>query len=258
MNLTKANYHSLQANTEYWSVSQFKSFMDCQAKAVAEIYGKYTQPKTDALLMGSYVDAWFQGSTALDTLLDNHPEMFNKRTGELKAQYQKADRAIRRAEQDPVFMSYLSGLPQVLMTGELFGEDWKVLIDFLHDDKIVDLKFMKDMKPVYKGGEWKPFIDAWGYDIQGYIYQQIVKQNTGKELPFYLAVITKEEVPDIELIHIPQWRLNGVASLVEHYIEEFSPIKRGIAAPERCGVCDYCKQTKRIVKPIEYEELLDE
>ena len=258
MKLTKANYHSAEANTEYWSVSQFKSFMECEARAMAELNGKYERPKTDALLMGSYVDAWFQGSSELDMLLGKHPEMFNKRTGELKAQYQKADRAIRRAEQDPLFMKFLSGQSQVLMTGELFGEDWKVLVDFLHEDKIVDLKFMKDMKPIYKEGEWKPFVDAWGYDLQGYVYQQIVKQNIGEELPFYLAVITKEEVPDIELIHIPQWRLNGVASLVEHYIKEFSLIKRGKAIPERCGTCEYCRQTKRLLRPIEYEELLDE
>lgn len=258
MKLTKSNYHSIQANTEYWSVSQFKAFQECEAKALAEVYGKYKRPQTEALLMGSYVDAWFQGSTALDTLLGNHPEMFNKRTGELKAPYQKADKAIRRAEQDPLFMKFLSGSPQVLMTGELFDEQWKILVDFLHDDKIVDLKFMKDMKPVYKNGEWKPFIDAWGYDIQGYVYQQIVKQNTGEELPFYLAVITKEDVPDIELIHIPQWRLNGVASLVEHYIAEYSPIKRGKRLPVRCQKCDYCKQTKQLIRPIEYEELLDE
>ena len=258
MKLTNANYHSIEANINYWSVYQFKSFMECEARAMAELSGKYVPPTTDALLMGSYVDAWFQGSSAIDTMLNNHPEMFNKRTGELKAQYQKADKAIQRAEQDPFFMSYLSGISQSLMYGELFGEDWKILVDFLHDDKIVDLKFMKDMKPVYKNGEWKPFIDAWGYDIQGYIYQQIVKQYTGEELPFYLAVITKEEVPDIEIIHIPQWRLNSVASLVEHYIAEFAPVKRGKRPPKRCELCDYCKSTKLLTRPKEYEELLDE
>ena len=256
MKLTKANYHSLQANAEYWSVSQFKSFMECEARAYAELNGKYERPETESLLMGSYVDAHFAGT--LGKFTEEHPEIFNKRTGELKAQYQKADRAIERAEQDPFFMSYLSGISQSLMYGELFGEDWKILVDFLHDDKIVDLKFMKDMKPVYKNGEWKPFIDAWGYDIQGYIYQQIVKQYTGEELPFYLAVITKEEVPDIEIIHIPQWRLNGVASLVEHYIAEFAPVKRGKRPPKRCNTCDYCKSTKLLTRPKEYEELLDE
>lgn len=256
MLLTTANYHSAKANRAYWSVSQFKSFMECEARALAEIDEKYVRPETESLLMGSYVDAHFAGT--MESFTCWHEEIFNKRTGELKAQYKKAERAIERAEQDPMFMKYVSGLPQVLMTGELFDEDWKILIDFLHDDKIVDLKFMKDMKPVYKNGEWKPFIDAWGYDIQGYIYQQIVKQNTGEELPFYLAVITKEEVPDIELIHIPQWRLNGVASLVEHYIAEFAPVKRGKRPPKRCESCDYCKQTKLLTRPKEYEELLDE
>ena len=146
---------------------------------------------------------------------------------------------------------------QRVMTGELFGVKWKVKTDSLHDDKIVDLKLMKDIEPVYKDGERKTFIDAWGYDIQGFVYQQIVAQNTGKELPFYLAVITKEKNTNIEIIHIPDWRLKSAGELVKHYIQRYARVKAGEIAPERCGVCDWCRDTKVITKPLEYDELVE-
>lgn len=257
MLLDRDNYHGLKANLEYWSVSQFKTFLECEAKGVAEVKGYYKRPETDALLMGSYVDAHFADN--MDAFMVKHPEIFNSRTGALKAQYQRADLAIERVERDELFMNYLAGDKQQIMTSELFGEKWKVMIDFYHkDEMIVDLKFMRDMKRIYKGGEYKTFIDAWGYDIQGFVYQQVVKAVTGKELPFYLAVITKEEVPDYDIIHIPQWRLNSAGEMVRYYINKFAPIKRGEELPKRCEKCDYCKQTKRLSKVTEYEDLLEE
>ena len=259
MLLKQDNYHSLKANKEFWSVSQFKTFKECEAKGYAEVRGAYKRPTTDALLIGSYIDAYFSGVGRLALFSHEHPEIFNSRTGELKAQYKKAETMIERAKRDDLFMTFLDGDRQKIMTGELFGEQWKIMIDFYHEDEmIVDLKVMRDMQKVYKDGEYKPFIDAWGYDVQGFIYQQIVKANTGKELPFYLAVITKEEVPDIDIIHIPQWRLKSAGEMIRHYIGKFGPIKRGEVAPERCEKCNYCKETKILTKVTEYEELLDE
>ena len=254
MNLDKSNYFSLKANQEYMSVSQFKSFMDCEAAALAEVEGTYERPTTKALMVGAYVDAWFSGE--FDDFTNGHPEIF-KKDGSPKADFIQADKCIVRCESDPLFIQYMSGDIQQIMTGELFGISWKVKIDSLHDDKIVDLKVMRSMEKVYKDGEWKTFIDAWGYDIQGYVYQQIVAQNTGKELPFYLAVVTKEDVPDIDIIHIPQWRLNSAGALIEHYVKRFDAIKKGEVEPKRCGKCDYCKSTKVLEEVTEYEDLLD-
>lgn len=255
MKLTKDNYFSTKANTEYWSVSQFKAFKDCEARAMAELNGEYVRPETKDLLIGSYVDAYFSGE--LDTFIGNHPELFNKRTGELKVDYQRCDEIIKVAEFDPMFMDYMNGEKQVIMTGDLFGVQWKIKVDVLHDDKIVDLKVMRDMQPIFKDGERKMFIDAWGYDIQGFIYQQIVKANIGKTLPFYLAVLTKEKVPDHEIIHIPDYRLNSVGEMVKYYIGKYDPIKRGDEKPTKCGVCDWCRTQKKLVKPLEYEELIE-
>lgn len=258
MILNERNYHSLEANREYWSVSQFKAFQKCQDAAMNELTGEFIRPTTDALLMGSYVDAYFSGSG--EEFQMNHPEIFNSRTGKLKAQYQKADRAIERVERDKLFMKFLSGRKQVILTGHLFDERWKAKIDFLHTDMIVDLKFMKDMKAVYdeNDGTRKPFIDYYGYDIQGFVYQQLVKKAAGEEIPFYLAVITKEEIPDYDIIQIPQWKLNSAGEYVKHYLKEYVSVKRGEIHATRCGSCQWCRETKVLQKARSYEDLLEE
>ena len=143
------------------------------------------------------------------------------------------------------------------MTAELFGKPWKVKIDSLHDDKIVDLKYMRDMSSVYKGGERKPFVTAYGYDIQGYIYQAVVEAVTGKHLPFYLAVVTKEDPADIAIIHIPDKFLNVNKGMIEHYLPEFDAVKQGKVEPVRCESCAYCRQSKILTSAVEYETLLE-
>lgn len=253
--LNNDNYFSKEAMMEYWSVSSFKAFRDCSAAAMAELTGDYVRPTSEAFLQGGYVDAHFSGTLA--EYLDEHPEIINKRSGELKAAYVKSRAAIERAEEDPLFIQYVSGDTQVIMTGELFGVPWKVKIDSLHDDKIVDLKYMRDMGSVYMDGERKPFVQAYGYDLQGYIYQQVVEQNTGKHLPFYLAVITKEDPANIELVHISDKFLNVNKGMVEHYLPIYDAIKRGEVEAERCESCAYCRQSKKLTGPIECEDLLE-
>lgn len=255
MVLTEQNYHSTEANKAYWSVSQFKAFRDCQASAMAELTVEYERPVSEAFLQGGYVDAHFSGT--LPEYLALHPEVVNSRTGELKAAYMKARQAIERAESDELFREYVGGKSQVILTGELFGKQWKVKIDSLHDDKIVDLKYMRNMDPVYKDGEWKSFVTAYGYDIQGFVYQSITEQATGKHLPFYLAVITKEDPADIEVIHISDKFLNVNRGMIEHYLPEFDAVKQGKAEPSRCGSCAWCRQSKKLTGAVEYEQLLE-
>lgn len=254
MEITNSTYFSEKAQMDYFGASQIKSFIQCENKALAEIKGEYKRPYSKALTMGSYVDAWFSGE--MDEFQELHPEIF-KKDGSLRADYEKCDQIIERAKQDPLFMEYMSGDPQKIMTGELFGYPFKIKMDSYHEDQIiVDLKVMASLLPVYKDGEWKTFVDAWGYDIQAYIYQQVVKYNTGKELPFYLAVLTKEDATDLEIIHLPQWKINSAEAIVKHYVKEFDDVKRGKREPKRCGKCDWCRATKVLAEPIEYEDLL--
>lgn len=239
MKLTKANYYSPKANKEYMSVSQFKAFETCEAAALAEIRGEYVRPKTTSLLVGSYVDSYFEGS--LDTFTEENPEVF-KRDGTLKAEYRKAEEIIRRIESDPLFMELLSGEKQVIRTGEIEGIKIKIKIDSLLPDKIVDLKIMKDFSPVWKNGERMAWFAAWGYDLQGAIYQAI----EGGNKPFILAAATKETVTDIQGVEIPQDFLNERLGYFKGMVRHYDEIKRGLIEPVRCEHCDYCKATKKM------------
>ena len=258
MELTNATYFDPTFQQAYFGASQFKSFLDCEARTMAELNGEWEEPKSKALLVGSYVDAAFSGES--DDFVAAHQEIFNSRTGELKADFKAAENMLKRAYADEMFMRYMSGEPQKIMTGELFGVPVKIKMDSYFPGKmIVDLKCMRDMKPIFKNGEWQTFVKAWNYDIQMYIYQTIEAQNshTGR-LPCYLAVITKEEEPDIQIIELPQWLLDGAEPIVEHYIQHFADVKAGKVKPKRCEHCAYCKRTRQLTKTLKYEELLEE
>lgn len=252
MRLTQRNYFSKKANLHYMSVSQFKAFDRCQAAAMAEIGGETTREETTALLVGSYVDSYFEGT--LDKFIKAHPEII-KRDGTLKAEYIQADAIIERIKRDRLFTEYMSGKKQVIMTGEIQGVPVKIKVDSLLPDKIVDLKIMRDFENIYdveKGS--LPWFEAWGYDIQAAVYQEIVRQNTGKVLPFYLAAATKEKKPDIDIVHINPKTIEFAFTYFKESAPMYDAIKKGIIEPERCGKCDYCKETKVLTEPTDSEE----
>lgn len=248
MSLTNENYFSLENQMKYMSVSQFKSFEQCQASALAEITGNFEREKTTAILVGSYVDAHFEGS--LDLFKAHNPEIFTK-SGELKSNFRQANEIINRIEEDALFMKYMSGDKQVIMTGEIEGVPVKIKIDSFHIDKIVDLKIMKDFLPIYKSEQGRlNWVQAWQYDLQGAVYQEIVRQNIGKTLPFFLASATKEKVTDINIIQIPQEYLDVELEHFKKNVQFYDAIKHGLIPPERCEHCDYCKTTKVLTEPV--------
>lgn len=252
--ITNETYFSPENQMKYFGTSQFKSFMGCEAKALAEIKGEYVREPSVALLVGSYVDAHFEGT--LDIFSAKNPEIFTNK-GELRSNFTQANEIIARLERDEMFMRYLSGEKQVIRTGTLFGHEWKIKIDSFHPGKaIVDLKVMKDFEPVWVAGQGKlHFIDAWGYDLQGAIYQAI----EGNSLPFYIAAATKEtNGTDLEIFHIPQNKLDTALKIVEAYIDRFADVKSGKIEPKRCGRCPYCKATKVLTSVTEYKEMSDE
>lgn len=242
MTLTNENYYSPEANQEYMSVSQYKDFRKCEAMAMASIRGEWERPMTTALMVGSYIDAWFEG-----TLVDfcrNHPEIF-KKNGTLKTDYVQAEEIIGFVQKDPLFMRYMAGRKQVILTSELFGAKWKIKIDSYHPDKIVDLKVMRSMERIMG----KSFVEHWGYDLQMAIYAAV----EGRDIATYLAVVTKQEPPDKEIISIPRWRRVELLEEVEKHMPRILAVKSGKMPPMRCGVCEYCRATKMLTEPIDFE-----
>lgn len=242
MFLTNENYYSPEANREYMSVSQYKDFMKCEAMALATLRGEWEKPKTTALLVGSYIDSWFEGT--LDEFKAVHPEIF-KKDGSLKADFVQAEELIAFVQKDPKFMEYMAGKKQIILTSELFGTKWKIKIDSYHPDRIVDLKVMRSMERIMG----KSFVEHWGYDLQMAIYAAV----EGNNLSTFLAAVTKQDPPDKDIISIPEWRRVEALEEIEKNMPRILAVKNGEQAPERCGMCEYCRATKMITEPIDFE-----
>lgn len=264
MKLTSENYYSQEANKEYLSVSQYKDFVGtwgktgCEEYALAKINGDWIEnmEDSDALMIGSYVDAHFDGT--LDLFKAQHSCMF-KKDGGLMAKYIHANKMINRVERDQKFMQYMSGEKQVIMTAEMFGTKWKIRIDSFHPENcIVDLKTCREIRKTFSHKDigYINFLGEWGYYIQGAVYQEVVRLNTGHKLPFYIAAVSKEKTPDIDVIACEQPLLDEALIEVERNIPNILALKNGELEPIRCGICDYCKETKVLQGPIWSSELL--
>ncbi len=263
MQLTSENYYSQEANKEYMSVSQFKDFigtygrLGCEFTAMEKLEERWEEEETTALLVGSYVDAYFEGTS--ERFKIEHPNIF-KKTGDkgLLKDYVKAEEIIARIERDEYFMKYMSGQKQVIMTGELFGTMWKIKIDsYIPDVAIVDLKVMASITELkwVKDIGYLDFVRYWGYDLQGAVYQEIVRQNTGKKLPFYIAAATKEKEPDIRIVHATDNYLQEAFNVVGANMPRVLRVKSGEAEPDRCELCDCCRHNRVLTRPISIMDL---
>jgi hypothetical protein len=250
MTLTNSNYFSQENNMKFFSASQFKSFLDCESMALAELKGEYQREKTTALLVGSYVDSYIEGT--LDDFKLENPEIFLKNGGGLKADYKHAEYIIQRIERDSLFMQFLSGQKQVIKTGEIEGVPFKIKIDSYSEGKaITDLKVMRSFDREWQDGLKISFVEKWKYDLAMSIYQEI----EGNKLPIFLAAVTKEKEPDLAIINIPQERLDVCLDIVKKHVKRFDDIKKGLVEPKRCESCDFCKSTKKLTQIISYEDI---
>ena len=237
--LTKENYRT---NHSFMSYSRFSKFLRCEAAAKAN----YHEPSSESQLIGSYVDAHF--SNEMEEFISDNPQIFNSRTGELKSDFKSANDLIARIESDEVFMDFMNGEKQVIMTGEICGVPFKIKMDVYKDHvRIVDLKVMKDFEKVWSNAYKAKidFVKAYDYDIELAIFQEIVFQNIGIKLPCYLACITKEKPSDIGIFEIPQKDLNDALQIVKDNLPRIKDILDGKVAPHRCEKCAYCRETKK-------------
>lgn len=263
--LSKAeDYYSIDANYEYMSVSQLKSFIGtpgisaCEERALADISGQYVRADSKALTVGSYVDVMLTGTEEEQhEFREGHPEMISSRgptKGQLKFEYRVADDMIARAFTDAdnggIFMKSLTGERQKVVTGEIHGHKFKGRIDVLGDGFITDLKTVENVNKRYFNEGYYDFIGWWGYDLQGAIYQELVYQSTGNRFPFYIAALSKQTPCDIDLLQVPQDRLDeAMGRITQGVLDRIEALKNGEVEPERCGRCEWCRMTKVIKKP---------
>ena len=239
------NYYSKESNQAFFSVSQYKDFCKCEAMAMAKIRGEFEQPITKAMLIGTLVDRWFEGT--LDKLREESPNIFYCRNGALRADFRKADQIVKRVQRDERFMQYMSGERQKILTFEMLGAVWKMKMDsFVSEICVTDLKVVQNFKS----------LAFWRYDIQGAAYIEGVRIALGQDLPFYLAAVTKEAVPNFDIFQVDRPTLDMALREIERNMPRFIAVKAGLEEPHYCGVCDYCKSVKK-ARIRNYSELLE-
>ena len=278
MKLTNGNYYGAKANSEFMSVSQFKDFQKCEAMAMAKLNGEYEQPKSSALLLGSFVDEMLTGTkkSQIKFIVKNRSEIFQKSSKLSKntdeelacllndyltdifsadnkpfAEIVQALDTIEKIKKQPLMMSHFKSKHQVIMTGEIAGVPFKIKMDnYKPGEFISDGKYMSSLR---SPNLFEPMVKYWGYDIQGAVYQEIVYQNTGKRLPFYLDIATKESPSHLAIAEIKQYDLDEALEKVKAIAPRYQAIKNGEIEPERCEEydCNYCTETKIITEPID-------
>lgn len=258
MQLTKSNYYSNEANRHYMSVSQFKSFLPsfggCEAQAMASIFGDFKPFAIDAFMEGHYVHAWNEGT--LDEFKANNPDLISSKgptKGQLKANFKHCEKMIAVLENDPLVMKALDGQKEVIMTAELFGIPWKIMIDSYNPEVgiFADLKTMKEIGDKFWNKEaqvYENFIDHYGYNLQMAVYADVEKRASRRNqwlLP-HMVVVTKQDPPDHDIIYFDYDEIEKGLNIVSKHIERVKAVKSGEVEPVRCEKCDYCRLTKKI------------
>lgn len=273
MKLNESNYYTQEADKEYVSVSQYKSFCGsvgkrgCECMALAEMRREFERPVTTPLLVGQYVDCYFEGT--LPTFAAQHPEIYSTRgktAGELKSEYKQAEIMIERAEKDPLFVQYMAGDKQVIMTGEIEGVPVKIKIDSTDGRRLTDLKTVKSISETFyvkDSGERVSFIEWWSYDMQAAVYQEIYRQNTGDTLPFYIAAISKDKTdsiphPRIAVIEISQMLMQERLVEFKQNVTHIQDLKTGAIEPIPCGQCDWCADNLPLDMVLSSDQIIGE
>lgn len=278
MKLNNKNYYGPKANQEFMSVSQFKQFQKCEAMALAELKDEYERPKSKALLLGSFVDEMLTGNkrTQTEFVVTNRSEIFQKSSKLNKlsdeeliaiatdylpdifvadnkpyAEIVQALETIEKIKKQPLMMKHFKSKHQTIMMGEIAGVPFKIKMDnYKPNEFIADGKYMASLR---SPNLFEPMVKYWGYDIQGAVYQEIVYQNTGKRLPFYLDIATKETPTHLAVAEIKQYDLDETLEMVKALAPHYQAIKNGEIEPKRCGEydCNYCTETNIITEPID-------
>ena len=262
LKLNRDNYHSNQANCDYMSRGQYKSFLDCEAKEMAKLKREWADPPFLPFLIGQYVHS-FNDNTRGE-FIATHPEMFNKDLS-LKAKFIEADNMIDCLKNDEFAMYCLEGSKEQIITFEIFGATWKVMLDVQNNERrrIVDLKTTRSITERVWDEESRKkvsFVEAYDYPLQMAIYTEGERISMGRPegdwSEFFIVAVSKEKVPDKAIVNMtdPERLVKELAE-VEANMPRIIAVKDGIEEPIRCENCDYCRSTKMLSGAIHYSML---
>ena len=261
--LTQENYYE---DKDYLSNSRFKQYKQCQARAFAIDSCKWAGNRDETpLILGNYVHTYFESPEAHAKFVEeNKTVMISSRgatKGELKKGFQVAKYMIEALENDDGFDRLYNGFPgddvkkEMIVFGEIEGVPVKGKLDSVNLSRgyFADLKTMKSIYAEEWNVELRKRVPAavnnilgFGYHGQLGLYRELLKQMTGDEFRPLIVAVSKEEVPDKEVLTIDEeWLVTGLEELKEDIVETWEVIK-GIRKPKACGRCDYCRSHKKL------------
>jgi len=258
--LTHDNYHSIAANLDYMSLSQYVAFVyECEAKAMAKLSDVWVDVPTTAQEVGQYVHSWNAGTQ--DEFMMNHRSMFTKALT-LRAEYLVANTMIDCLQEDPFVMSYLDGEKEKIMTAEMFGAPWKIMMNVhsLVPRRIVDLITTRSITAkVWDEATraYVSFIELYKGPLKAAIYSEVERLAMGRVAEdwseFMIVAVSKENYPDKAVINLTNpTRLAAELAAVQANMPRIIALKAGLEEPIRCEACNYCRSTKVLNKVIQY------
>lgn len=255
---------------EYMSCSQYQSFCECEAKAMAKLQGRWEDEPKEALSVGNFFHSYFESPEAhAEFLAQNDGEIYLKQTKaemslgirRLKAPYVQAEKMIQTAVNDPLIATIMDmpGENEKILTGKIFGVPWRIRMDkYVPDGRlIVDYKTVANIWETKWSDEMHgkvTFIDAYGYMFRAAIYSEIEKQSVRSDADpqFLIIAISKQDPPDKEILSLNhRQRYDYELEKVKKRLPMIQMVKEGRVRPRRCGRCDYCRATKSLeaIKP---------
>ncbi|MHC5407303.1 PD-(D/E)XK nuclease-like domain-containing protein [Listeria seeligeri] len=244
------------------SVSQFKSFMDCEARTMAELKGEWTKNESTALLVGSYTHAAFESDEAFEKFIsENEKKIFKARGAGKRAEFEQADLMIKTIKNDPLSMLVMEGEKEAIVTAKLFGTTWKAKLDVINHEKkrIGDLKTTQELQKRFwsvKYNGWVSFIQAYDYVLQMAVYKAMIECRFEGDYKPYIVAVTKQNPPNKAVIQFHQDWLDSEYTYLGEKMTRVLAVKSESLEPIRCEECEYCRSTKTLKDAINLENLL--
>ncbi|WP_404351232.1 PD-(D/E)XK nuclease-like domain-containing protein [Companilactobacillus paralimentarius] len=118
------------------------------------------------------------------------------------------------------------------------GVPWKGKIDCLNLDRgyFIDLKTTQDIHKRYwnaKDREWESFIAHWNYQLQMYVYQQLIYQTFGVMCEPYIVAVSKEKIPGKAIVSISEYRMIEAENQLYELQDHIEKVKKGLVEPKR-------------------------
>lgn len=155
---------------------------------------------TTAKEVGQYVHSWSAGTQ--EEFRVNHPSMFTK-ANSLRSEYLLANTMIDCLQEDPFVMSYLDGEKETIITAEMYGAPWKIMMNVhsLVPRRIVDLRTTRSIiEKVWDEAvrSYVSFVEFYKAPLQATIYLEVERLAMGRAAEdwseFIIVAVSKEEV----------------------------------------------------------------